>query len=149
MQCRREESKGESEKLSPWSEGIGEADSLPSVAVPQKSKISKIKCSGRFLKFTIDSIVAAESSGNFTSLYSAGKSCDFLRDSTQSWSMGCISLAQGYPIPAHISRSSSTCLVSRIFRAPSFYAFVYSDSEPALLWHVSLTYSQYIALNRL
>ncbi|MBQ4635730.1 MAG: hypothetical protein IJB64_04770, partial [Akkermansia sp.] len=41
-------------KLSPWSEGIGEADSLPSVAVSQKSKISKIECSGRFLKFTID-----------------------------------------------------------------------------------------------
>ena len=54
MQCRREESKGESEKLSPWSEGIGEADSLPSVAVPQKGKISKNKRSGRFFKFTID-----------------------------------------------------------------------------------------------
>ena len=54
MQCRREESKGESEKFSPWSEGIGEADSLPSVAVPQKGKISKNKRSGRFFKFTID-----------------------------------------------------------------------------------------------
>ena len=54
MQCRREESKGESEKLSPWSEGIGEADSLPSVAVSQKGKISKNKRSGRFFKFTID-----------------------------------------------------------------------------------------------
>ena len=57
MQCRREESKGESEKLSPWSEGIGEADSLPSVAVPQKGKISKNKRSGRFFKFTIDFVV--------------------------------------------------------------------------------------------
>ena len=38
-QCRREESKGESEKLSPWSEGIGEADSIPSMPVPQKGEI--------------------------------------------------------------------------------------------------------------
>ena len=37
-QCRSEESKGENEKLSPWSEEIGEADSIPSMPVPKRVK---------------------------------------------------------------------------------------------------------------